>query len=224
MEKYLPYVIIGLVAYLIGSVPFGFLIGKAHGIDIRTVGSKNIGATNVFRTVGKGPGLLAFLLDFLKGLVSAWLVPVLYHAVSGGDATLGENLTGGILAVVGHTWPVFLHFKGGKGVATSAGMLFAVAPAAIGIALGTWVVVMAIGRYVSLASILASLALGVTVWIPAVFSNPNSSLELTVRIILTVLALLVIVRHHANIGRLINGTENRFSFTKKQRERAKSGK
>lgn len=224
MEKYLPYIITGLAAYVLGSVPFGLLIGKACGVDVRTVGSKNIGATNVFRTVGKGPGLLAFFLDFLKGLVSAGLIPLLFHAAAGGTATLGENLTGGMLAVAGHTWPVFLKFKGGKGVATSAGMLFAVAPAAIGIALGVWIVVMAIGRYVSLASILAAIALGAAVWVPCIFSNADASLELTVRIILSVLALLVVVRHHANIGRLIRGTENRFAFTRAQRERAKAGK
>lgn len=216
MTEYLPHIAIGVVSYLAGAIPFGFLVARSRGIDIRTVGSKNIGATNVFRSVGRGWGVLTFALDLFKGFAGAWFVPLLvvHFMASGTGAAVTDTmkLVGGIFAVVGHTWPVYIGFKGGKGVATSAGMLMAIAPAAVGIAFLTWVFIMAITRYVSVASIAAALALGILVWLPRFCPYLPSAITLTV------LAAVVIIRHHANISRLAHGTESRFSFTKKQKE------
>lgn len=198
---------------LLGSVPFGFLVAKSKGVDIRTVGSGNVGATNVFRSVGKGAGILTFLLDFLKGLVPV----IAAKLIAGGNGIL--PLLCGIAAVAGHTWSVFLKFKGGKGVATSAGLLCGVIPGALGAALLVWIAVFLVSRYVSLASVLAAAALGIMVWfLPDVV--------LCAKIIVTLLAIAVIVRHKANMHRLANGKELRFSFTAKQRNNAsgRSGK
>ena len=193
-----------LVAYLLGSIPFGLLIGLSRGIDVRTVGSKNIGATNVLRTVGKPWGILAFSLDFAKGLVAAAVVPRLVLA---GSPPALAMLVGGIAAVVGHTWPVWLRFRGGKGVATSAGMLVAVAPAAVGLALAAWLVVLLASRYVSLASITAAVVLAVAIWFPP-FAVADGGVLIPV--LVSLLGALVVYRHRSNIARLANGTENRF--------------
>lgn len=202
--------IVIVVAYLVGSIPFGLIIGLARGIDVRTVGSKNIGATNVLRTVGRPWGILAFALDFGKGVAGAVLAPLLANAVCGGaPAPDIAALAGGLAAVAGHTWPVWLRFRGGKGVATSAGMLVAIAPAAVGIAFAVWLVVLIASRYVSLASISAAAALAVAIWLRASHSAPHWWL---VPALVTALAVLVIARHHANIARLMSGTENRFSW------------
>lgn len=210
MPPSLFHVFAALAAYLLGSIPFGFLIARARGIDIRTVGSHNIGATNVFRTLGKGPGVLTFALDFLKGFCAAFLVPRLLHLAFGGEAAIGEMLVAGAFSMVGHTWPLFLGFKGGKGVATGAGMLFAIAPAPAAIALGTWIVVFVLTRYVSVGSIVAALALAALVWVPRFRPGEHPAIPL----VISILALLVVVRHHANIGRLLKGTESRFSFSR----------
>ena len=203
-----------LVSYLLGSIPFGFLVARAKGVDIRTVGSGNIGATNVFRTLGKGPGILTFLLDFLKGLVPVIGVSVLVNRLAGPVAA--ENLpilklVCGIGAMVGHTFPLFLGFHGGKGVATGVGLVAGLAPAVAGIGLAVWLVVFLIGRYVSLASIIAAIAVVALSWTPLLGDDPRH----VVPIILSVLGVLVVLRHHANIGRLLKGTENRFSFGRK---------
>ena len=121
------YVIAIVAAYLIGSIPFGFLVGKMRGIDVRTVGSKNIGATNVFRTVGRNWGLLAFALDFLKGFIPTFLA--LHYVRASDDATLAFlPLATGVACVAGHMFTCFMKFKGGKGIATGFGMLVALTP------------------------------------------------------------------------------------------------
>ncbi len=205
------YFLVIFAAYLLGTVPFGFLIGKARGIDVRTVGSKNIGATNVFRTVGKKWGTLAFICDFLKGLLSAALIPYLVSLVLKCEITTELKLAGGLAAVAGHTWPVWLKFKGGKGVATSFGMLVAIAPAAVGTAFALWIVSFVLSRYVSLASILAALVLAILVWVNPFYVDGN----IAIRILISLLGALVVFRHRSNIVRLCNGNENRFSFKKK---------
>ncbi len=205
------YAAIVLIAYLIGSIPFGLLIGLARGIDVRTVGSKNIGATNVLRTVGKPWGALAFLLDFAKGYAGAALVPCLVAAIPGLGSATGPlaALAGGIAAVLGHTWPIWLRFKGGKGVATSAGMLVAIAPAAVGLALAVWLLVFLTSRYVSLASIAAALVLAVAIWFPPFAVKSGGTI---LPALVSLLGLLVVYRHRTNIARLATGTENRFKF------------
>jgi acyl phosphate:glycerol-3-phosphate acyltransferase len=190
-------------AYLLGSIPFGFLISRALGIDIRTKGSGNIGATNVFRMVGKKWGLLCFLLDFLKGLVSAWVLPMFLLTASDLGAHPHLPLLAGALAILGHNFPVWLKFKGGKGIATSGGVIVAVAPWCMLSAAVIWVGCMLISRIVSLSSILAAVAVITSAWI---FYAHDPILAG----ILSALGLIAIYRHRSNIQRLLKGEEHRF--------------
>jgi len=187
-------------AYLAGSIPFGFLIGKMRGVDVRTVGSKNIGATNVFRTVGKKWGLLAFLCDFLKGFV-----PVLLAKKFGGEAHL--PLAVGLMTVVGHMFTCFMKFKGGKGIATGFGMLVGLLPWLVLTAFGIWAVTVWLSHYISLGSCLAAAFLAVGVWFPWLGSEGCRNLPLS--IVVTLVALVAIYKHKTNIRRLIDGCENR---------------
>lgn len=202
-------IVCALVSYLAGAIPTAFLVAKAHGIDIRTVGSGNVGATNVFRALGKWWGLFTFTVDALKGFIPARAFPAIACAWLGYDGRpeyLGLVCAG--MAIAGHNWPVFLGFKGGKGVATSTGALLGLAPLAGVIGLGTWVLVFLPSRYVSLASIAAALAVSASAWI---FHRANGPV---LPAVLTVLAGILILRHHSNIARLLKGTENRIEFKK----------
>jgi len=190
------------LAYLLGAVPFGLLVARTRGIDIRTQGSGNIGATNVFRCVGKGWGIFTLVLDALKGFIPAYFFPMLVNE----DPVFGVLF--GVAAIVGHTFPLYLKFKGGKGVATSAGMILGVAPFSVGVAIAVFVLTVVISRYVSLASIFAAIAVGVTVWF-----DPNLE-NMVVQSALSLMALLVVWLHRANIKRLLNGTESRFGKKK----------
>ena len=200
---------LALLAYLIGAIPNGFLIARVKGIDIRKVGSGNIGATNVYRSVSKSLGLLTFFLDALKGALPAILFPKWAALYSDGALPAWLPLLFGGLAIVGHTWPVYLGFKGGKGVATSAGALIAIAPAATGLGVLCWFLALVGTRYMSVASIVAAVAVPVAGW----WLYRDGGLVLPVA--LTVLGALIIWRHKGNIVRLANGTENRFEFRKK---------
>ena len=191
------YIFLTLLAYLIGSIPFGLLVGKMNGVDIRTKGSGNIGATNVLRVVGKGWGIFTLFLDGLKGFIPAFFFPIW------GGLNPDSSVLFGTAALLGHTFPVYLHFKGGKGVATGAGMLLGIAPTAMGLAVLFWAATMFLFRYVSLASIVAALTAAIAVWV----QTPE---RLVVNLVVTILALLVIWLHRSNIQRLLNGTENRF--------------
>ena len=187
-----------LAAYLLGAVPNGLLIARLKGIDLQTVGSGNIGATNVFRCVGKGWGVLAFVLDAVKGFVPAFFFPRLLEA-----APPWLGLACGAAAVAGHNWPVWLKFKGGKGVSTSAGMLLGIAPASVGIGFTVFALTVVATRFVSLGSILAAIA------VPAAYLWMNGADNRLLAGALVVMGLLVIVKHRANVGRLLNGTEPR---------------
>ena len=200
MEKAMVWAAWLVGAYLAGSIPFGFLIGKMRGVDVRTVGSKNIGATNVFRTVGKKWGLLAFLCDFLKGLV-----PVLLAKKFGGEEHL--PLAVGLMTVVGHMFTCFMKFKGGKGIATGFGMLVGLLPWLVLTAFGIWAVTVWISHYISLGSCLAAAFLAVGVWFPWLGSAGWRNLPLS--IVVTLVALVAIYKHKTNIRRLIDGCENR---------------
>ena len=202
-----------LGAYLAGSVPFAYLIAKAvRGIDIREVGSGNVGATNVGRALGRKWGILVFALDVLKGFLPTLAALLLHHepalalrSFGEGGLPLGVALTG-FAAVAGHNWPVFLKFKGGKGMATSCGVFLAVFRPGLLIALGVWAVAVAITRYVSVGSMVAAEAL----LISALFLRNRPFGEgkfLTA--LAAVTAVLSIIRHRANIARLVQGTENR---------------
>ena len=187
-----------LAAYLLGAIPNGLLIARLKGVDLQKVGSGNIGATNVFRCVGKGWGVLAFVLDAVKGFVPAFFFPRLLES-----APPWLGLACGVAAVAGHNWPVWLKFKGGKGVSTSAGMLLGIAPAAVGIGFAVFALTVALTRFVSLGSILAAVAVaGSGVWL---YGADNRLLAGA----LILMGLLVIVKHRANVGRLLKGTEPR---------------
>jgi len=191
------------LSYLLGSIPFGLLISRARGVDIRAQGSGNIGATNVFRVVGKKWGLFCFVLDFCKGLTAAALLPRLLSPETAASATPHLPLLAGALAILGHNFPVWLRFKGGKGIATSGGVIAAVAPWALLAGLLTWGISMAASRIVSLSSILAATAVAVTGW-TVYTDNP------VLAGILTALAAIAIYRHRDNIRRLLKGEEHRF--------------
>lgn len=212
-----------LAAYLIGAVPFGYLVGKWHGIDLREHGSKNIGATNVGRVLGKKWGLIVFFLDFLKGFIPVYLFrQMLGGSVEEMDYASACWFISCIFAVVlGHTFTCFLHFKGGKGVATSAGALFAISWMIGGGALLAWIVVMLLTHYVSLASMVAAVVMIVVALYDldymSDFSMRPSAL---IVLVLVLLAALVIWKHRSNIVRLMNGTESKSLTRKKDSSRS----
>lgn len=188
-----------VTGYLLGSLPFGYLIARAHGVDIFKVGSGNPGATNVKRVLGAKAGNTVLVLDMLKGaLATGW--PMLPFVQTEHQWIL--SLIGVVAAVIGHAFSIFTRFKGGKSVATAGGGLVVLIPGACGIAVVTWLVVFYAFRYVSLASILAAVAVIVASWL--------LHYHVAVSIIATVLAAFVVLRHHENIRRLLNGTESRF--------------
>ncbi|HAL92647.1 MAG TPA: acyl-phosphate glycerol 3-phosphate acyltransferase [Verrucomicrobia bacterium] len=193
-----------LAAYLMGSIPNGLLLARLKGIDLQKVGSGNIGATNVFRCVGKGWGIAAFVLDAVKGFVPAFCFPML---VSGAPNWLG--LACGAAAVAGHNWPVWLKFKGGKGVSTSAGMLLGIAPAAVGIGFAVFAVTVLATRWVSLGSILAALA------VPAAYLAMNGAENRLLAGALIAMGALVVFKHRSNIRRLLSGTEPKITGKQK---------
>lgn len=200
------YILPGLAAYLVGAIPFGLLIARLRGVDIRQVGSGNIGATNVFRSIGKGWGILTFVCDALKGFLPAYAFPALAARLGPENiSTAGLAMVCAALTVVGHNWPVYLRFKGGKGVATSAGALLALAPGAVGAGLLAWLLVFLTTRYVSVASIAAAGAVAGAGWFLA---------DWPTALLLTLLGAAVIWRHQANIHRLRAGTELQFQFRK----------
>ncbi len=204
------YILTLLAAYLLGSIPTGFLVAKARGIDIRTVGSGNIGATNVFRFLGKPAGIFVLFADALKGWVAVVLVT---RIISNAFRIPGDQITqewlaicAGVAAILGHNFTCWLHFKGGKGIATSAGVLTALVPLSLLIILSVWIIVFAFTRYVSLASICASFSLPFAAW----FTHES----VTMIVITAGLAVLAIYKHKGNIKRLLNGTEGRLAFKK----------
>jgi glycerol-3-phosphate acyltransferase PlsY len=195
------------IAYLLGSIPFGYLLVRIfRKEDIRTTGSGNIGATNVARSGGKGLGILTLLLDLLKAVAA---IVIAAHFAPGSPGFPSDlAVAAGIAAVLGHVFPVWLGFKGGKGVASALGVFIAIAPLAALCALGVFIVVFAITRYVSLASILAAamMPLFCMLWMP------DRSPIFVGGIIFV--SLLVIAKHHANIARLMQGKESRFGSKK----------
>ena len=198
-----------LTAYLLGAIPFGLLVSRLRGVDIRRLGSGNIGATNVFRCVGKPWGILTFVCDLLKGFLAARAIPIVIAMVQGdADPARGLAIGCACAAVAGHNWPVYLRFKGGKGIATSAGALLGIAWQSVALGLVVWVLTFALTRYVSLASIAAAVTLGASGWL--IYRNAGWALPTA----LTVLALAALWRHRANVQRLLAGTENRFERKK----------
>ena len=193
-------------AYLVGGIPFGYLVGRMRGVDVRTVGSKNIGATNVFRTVGKKWGFLAFFLDVMKGLL-----PTLAAKAWGCADWL--PLAVGVACVVGHMLTPYMKFKGGKGVATAFGMLLGLMPALVGVAFLVFVVAFALTNYISFGSCSAAAFLAVSVWFPILGTRGYADLPQC--ILVTAIALFVIWKHRSNIARLVSGTENKIYIFKR---------
>jgi len=201
-----------LISYLLGSIPFGYAVARARGVDIRTVGSGNIGATNVFRVLGKGPGILTFACDVLKGFAAAFGLPLAAAQWTDMSDRTVLSLLCMICVVAGHNWPVFLRFRGGKGIATSTGALLGLAPAAMLIGLAVWLVLFLTVRIVSIASMAAAAAAAAAAWIlQATVADSNVLLPVA----LSLLAGIAVWRHKSNIQRLLNGTENRVEFGKK---------
>jgi glycerol-3-phosphate acyltransferase PlsY len=202
----MPIVVIAVVSYLIGSIPSGYLAGRIAGIDIRKVGSGNIGATNVTRALGKRYGYPVFIADFSKGLGSVLLARFASQHYFAVNAELLE-IVAGAFCVLGNAFPIWLRFRGGKGVATSAGMLFGLMPVAALVSIAVWLVTFQVTRYVSVASITAAMTLPVTVSVLMHFMKTNSPLTLYVS---SALAAIVVLRHRSNLSRLMRGTEERF--------------
>jgi len=192
-------IILLISAYLIGSIPFGYLIAKIQNIDIRKFGSGNIGATNVFRPLGPVPGSIVFALDMLKGTMPVSLA-----------INLGLNpwlvILTGIMAVVGHTYPIYLNFKGGKGAATGLGILLGIAPDIFVAALLIAALIVYASRYVSLASIITP------VLVTILFFSLKRPLAYSLAAAL--ITIIIIGRHVPNIKRLLNGTENKIGKKK----------
>ncbi len=197
-----------IVSYLFGSVPIGFIVGKLAGIDIRRCGSGNIGATNVLRVLGKKYGYTVFFFDALKGFVA---VRTCLLIVAGNPSVrLYADffaLLGAVTCVIGHAFPVWLRFKGGKGVATSAGVIIGLMPLAAAIVFPIWFIAFEVSRYVSVASICAAISLPVTI----AFFLRFKLMDSVVLFYFSVgLAALVVWQHRSNFSRLLNGTEQRF--------------
>jgi len=201
------FILIALLSYLMGSVPAGYIAGRFAGIDIRRVGSGNIGATNVLRVLGKPYGYAVFLFDFCKGVGAVRMSILIINAAHPGNQE--SELVGimaGVLCVLGHTYPVWLGFKGGKGVATSVGVLFGLMPAAALTVLAVWFVTFQATKYVSVASIAAAVALPVTAAVMVHFGKAGTPLVY----FSACLAVVIVWRHRSNVSRLMKGTEASF--------------
>ena len=204
-------VTLGLVvagSYLLGSVPFGYLIGRIAGVDVREIGSGNVGATNVVRVLGKRYGYPVFVLDFLKGF-GAVKISMLLATGPSPDWNSPEmfGIIAAVSSVVGHSYPPWLKFKGGKGVATSAGALFALTAVGGLIGLAIWIVIFWLTRYVSVASVTAALVLPIVI---LVISRRNESVN-GIFYFSVCAAAVVVWRHRSNLFRLMRGTEPRFT-------------
>jgi glycerol-3-phosphate acyltransferase PlsY len=206
------YIFTALLAYLLGSIPTGFLVARARGVDIRSVGSGNIGATNAFRVLGREWGICVLLIDFLKGLGACLLVPLLVRTLlqlpAVNEDTVTPALVAAVCAVLGHNFPLWLGFRGGKGIATSAGALTALVPWALLIGLAVWIILFVLTRYVSLGSIAAAAALPVATW----FTAGGDRVLLT--LFTSLLSGMAILKHRSNIQRLLAGTESQILLGK----------
>lgn len=202
-------IVLSALGYLFGSFPAGYIAGRMAGVDVRSLGSGNIGATNVLRILGKRWGYAVFFVDAFKGFAAVRLAYFFVKNLAAAQpyAEYFAILTA-VMCIVGHTFPVWLRFKGGKGVATSAGALFGLMPWAVPLIVLIWVIVFETTRYVSVASIVAAISLPVVVALFLRWKFLEGASLLYFSILIT---LLVLWRHRSNFSRLLNGTEQRFT-------------
>ena len=206
-----------VVSYLLGSIPFGYLLVRIfRGEDVRQTGSGNIGATNVARTGSKGLAIATLVLDAIKGYVAVAHAFHFAHHHAAGLARFGPHMVytlaalAGFCAILGHMFPIWLHFKGGKGVATAVGAFLGIAPTAILLSLAVFVAIVAATRYVSLGSIVGAAVFPAVAW----WLNSETR-SASVMLLISASSLLIILRHKDNIRRLLAGNENRFGNSKK---------
>ena len=206
-------------AYLIGAIPFGYLIGMSRGVDVRTVGSKNIGATNVFRTVGKKWGVVALICDMLKGLVPTFLAKIFCDRFCVCSQAFLPLLVG-VLCSAGHMLTPYIvdergrRFRGGKGVATTFGVLIALVPQLVGVAFLVFSVTFAFSNMISLGSCLAALFMMVAIWIPCLGTRGYGDIPQAV--LISLIAFFVIFKHRSNIVRIAQGKENKIYLFRKK--------
>ena len=206
----LHYIIFSVVAYLLGSIPTAVWVGKRfYGLDVREHGSKNAGATNTFRVLGKKPGKIVLAIDVLKGLIAV-LLPLVASGSYDENTIINFQLFAAVFVILGHVFPLFANFRGGKGVATSLGVIFAIHPPAAGICLAIFLVVFLTFSYVSLGAIITAISFPLV--IHYVFHVP--SLPLTIFSI--VIGAAVVITHKKNIIRLMKGEESKMSVFKKK--------
>jgi acyl phosphate:glycerol-3-phosphate acyltransferase len=213
-----------VLSYLVGSIPTSIIVSKlAKGIDIREHGSGNAGGTNVMRVLGWKHGVFVILLDALKGVLAVVVIARLHYgsmpfqnATPFDDFTLVQIIAG-ISAVIGHIWTVFAGFKGGKGIATALGMLLMIATVDMLVAIGVFIIVVSISKYVSLGSILGAIAVPVTLVVRENIFNVNIPSYNTILPFVIALVMLVIFTHRKNVIRLIKGNENKVSFSKRKK-------
>ena len=204
------YLLFAITAYVLGSIPTAVWVGKAkYGVDVREHGSKNAGATNTFRVLGKKPGIVVLCIDILKGFTAVFLPFVLGRGEWGSEALIHLQLVSALCAVIGHVLPVFAGFRGGKGVATSLGVIIGIHPPAAGICLGIFLIVFIASNYVSLGAIFA--ACSFPVLLITLFGIKSPWLIA----FSVVLSCAVIYAHKKNIGRLLKGEENKMNLFKK---------
>jgi len=202
------YLLVALGAYLLGSIPSGYLIGKSRGVDLRTQGSGNIGATNALRVLGKKWGYLCFALDAGKGVLSVLLAKYTIAPAVGLDPVI-SSIVAAVCTVLGHNFPVWLKFKGGKGVATSAGAVIGLFPLPVFVcSVLVWVITFKVTRIVSVASMLGAISLSLALLV--LWLLHSSGVVLAQVVIGIALSAMMIWRHRSNIARLMAGTEPRF--------------
>jgi glycerol-3-phosphate acyltransferase PlsY len=205
------FLVFGIVAYLLGSIPTAIWVGKRfYGVDVREHGSKNAGATNTFRVLGKKPGILVLTVDVLKGLVAVLLPQFLLNSTLDYNDLVNIKIISAITVILGHVFPLFAGFKGGKGVATSLGVIFALHPPAALICLGIFLVVFLVFHFVSLGAIVTAVSFPLLI----IVLFKEKSIPLNVFAI--VIGVAVVITHKKNIIRLIEGCENKMYLTKKK--------
>jgi len=213
------YIIVAVVAYLLGSIPFGYILVRLfRKQDVRQIGSGNIGATNVARSGAKGLGIATLILDAAKGYAAVKIGIQLslgfydYVGVEGARRIYTGAAIAAVFAILGHMYPVWLKFKGGKGVATGVGVFLALAPAAVGLVLVIFVVIVWFSRYVSLGSIIATASFPLLAWL--LYRNSKAPV---IFLAAALAAFMIIAKHHQNIRRLLSGTEHRLGEKKQVR-------